>query len=353
MRKIILGLAMTAVAGAAYAGPKTVPAAAIEGPETIAYGSLTPGPMAAFSPAKLGVLGALGGAVGGGIAGMVAMSDGKKIVADNDLPDPAQPMARNLAYDLADLRGAEVDDRPLDLQRMKTREIAVAGGQARYVVGTITASRSFIWQSLAWNRYRVHYSAVLNVIDTQTREIALAEGCNWNSDKHGAPTPDGAPTRASLLDDKAARLKAIFDEAGQACYAQFSATLRKWAPPQAVRPQSYASRAVEVAPAPLPAPMPVRQAELRPVEPVRVAYSVPALVAPPPPPPPVRIVEVAPPEPMPPEPMPQELAPPEPVAPAVVLAKVEPPRYPAPVFDARLAAAYAEPVPLPGFVVRR
>ncbi len=330
-RKVILGLAMMAVAGAAQAGPKTMPPAVVEGPETIAYGSLTPGPLSAPSPAKLGVLGALGGAVGGGIAGIIAISDGKKIVADNDLPDPAQPMARGLAYDLADLRGAEVDDRPLDLQRMKTREIAVAGGQARYVVGTITASRSFIWQSLAWNRYRVHYSAVLNVIDTQTREIALAEGCNWNSDKHGAPTPDGAPTRASLLDDRAARLKAIFDEAGQACYAQFSAPLRKWSPPQAVRPQSYASRAVEVA----PAPMPVRQAELRPVEPVRVAYSVPALVAPPPP---VRIVEVA---------------PPEPVAPAVAPVKVEPPRYPAPVFDTRLAAAYAEPMPLPGFVVRR
>ncbi|NQE65238.1 hypothetical protein E1H18_1019 [Caulobacter sp. RHG1] len=329
-RIVILATTMAAIAGVASAGPRASPAAAVEGPETIAYGALRPSGLSAASSSRNLLVGGLVGA-------LIDMSDGKQIVADNDLPDPAAPMARALAFELADLRGAAVDDRPLNLQRMKAGEIAAEGGPARYVVGTVTASRSFMWQSLAWSRYRVYYSAALNVVDTQTREIALAEVCKWNSDKNGGPMPEGAPTRNALLDDRAALLKAIFDKAGRACLAQFSASLRRWSPPAAVQRRDFAVQTTKAAPVSV-LPPPPRQADLQMVEraPVRPVMAQPA---------PVRAELV-------PRPRIVEAVVQKPVAPAVIMAKAEPRPDPAPAFDYRLAAAYPERAPLPGFLVR-
>lgn len=324
----MLGVAMAAVAGVANAGVKATPIAAVEGPETIAYGALRPGAFFAASSGRNILIGGLLGA-------LVDMSDGKNIVEKNEIGDPAEPMARNLAFQLADLRGATVDDRLLALERMKAPQIATAGGSARYVVSTLTTQRSIMWHSLGWNRYRVYYMAGMNVVDTRTQKVALADGCKWNSDKNGAPMPDGAPTRASLLDNKAALLKTVFDEAGQACEAQFSATLSRWAGQAMPRTTLAAVSRVEI---PLP-PEPV----YTPPEPV--------LAAAPPPPVPVRLVEAKAPTLV----VPVQALPSEPVPAPVMMARAEPPRpvpdrYP--MFDHRLAAAYAEPTPSPAFVAQ-
>lgn len=257
-----LGLAFAALAGLA-----ATPAVAQSQDETIAYSTRKAQPMVAGSSFRNVFL---FGAVGGFVADRV---DGRLIAREYDVRDPQDDIALAVATEIADRRGVEVADGPVDVGSLSRRALARSQPPGRYLVDVESTQREFMWSLIRgqWIRYTVGYKANLAVLDVPNREYVVRDRCRWSS-----PKADRA-SRAYLLDNGAAHLKAQFAIAADTCTAQFvNATQSLWRANE--RPV-----AEERAPHRMPPPAPVAVAPL-PVEThARVVYAAPRPLPPPPP----------------------------------------------------------------------
>lgn len=155
-----------------------------------------------------------------GLVGAAAMIEaGDRIVAENDVDDPAVYIANVLAADLARESGLVVDA-SLDAVT-DSKDVAELAGEYQqydYLLDVRTVDWSFGYFATDWNNYRVMYSAKLRLIDTRNREVVAEGFCSRIPEKS-----DGAPSHEQLLANQAQLLKSELSLAAEHCIAELGA----------------------------------------------------------------------------------------------------------------------------------
>lgn len=158
-----------------------------------------------------------------GAAAMIA--EGSRIIAENNVIDPSQAMARDLATDLARLKSARLADGPVEVKRNgitipKPPALAAAAPQAAYVVD-VESGWSTSYFPVEWTRFHVLFTSNMRLADVATKTAAVKHFCTWDSDKDG-----GLKTsQADLFGDGAKGLKAALAQGATFCTGQFKAKI--------------------------------------------------------------------------------------------------------------------------------
>lgn len=207
MRKILLGAGL---AGALLCGCVTVQnkpltanaSAQLEG-KSLTYAVHSKPDFAAMTAGKamFAVFGA---------AAMV--SKGNSIIAENNVPDPAQAISSGLMQRLADQRHMSVQDTPIRAASDKLDALAAQGTTADYLLDVQTINWMYGYYPSKPSYYRVLYSARMRLIDTHTKKVVAETLC-----KAQPNTDENAPTQDELLNDHAAGLKHLLDKAATDC----------------------------------------------------------------------------------------------------------------------------------------
>jgi hypothetical protein len=148
--------------------------------KTPPFGAMTAGKVAA---------GSLFGAVGGAIAGTSMVSEGDKIVASNNIQDPAHQISRELVTALSQARGIKVVTPAANITKEDPKAVAAAAGSADFVLDVRTVNWSFVYFPANWARYRVIYSVQLRLIETKTGKV-IAEGFHARIPEKTSNSPD-------------------------------------------------------------------------------------------------------------------------------------------------------------------
>ena len=191
------------VATRAYA-PPPAPSAA-EAATTVAYApSGKSAPFVAITPGRDALAGPLS-LVGAVAAINLERQDGAKLLAANDIADPAAAIGGRVAQALAAARGGAV---------------AADAAGAGYVVTVETRNWGFSYYVLDWSHYYLVYSAHAELADAHTSRVIARADCTHKA--------DGASERYSfdeLTGNGASVLKAQLGAVVEACSAQLAAKL--------------------------------------------------------------------------------------------------------------------------------
>lgn len=240
MRKTI-ALALVAVL-ASISGCTTLESRPISGKsvqdiqeQTVAYTTRPKPDFAAMTPGK-----AMFGLIGA--AAMIA--EGNQLVAENNLPDPANIISDSLLGELEGGFGAK-RAAAVKVSSEDVGEIATAAqGTARYVVDAQTIQWHVVYFPSDFTRYRLIYAARARLIDTQTKTVVAEGFCRRVPDNVA-----NAPSYDALVARGAAVLKARLNAAGKECFND-------------IRAHMWPSRATAVAaPSATPPSEPSREAQ--------------------------------------------------------------------------------------------
>ncbi|MBU2136783.1 MAG: hypothetical protein KKA45_11350 [Alphaproteobacteria bacterium] len=155
----------------------------------------------------------------GAIGGVMNAHSGKTIVRDNQISDPAGPLAHKLAGELAQLRSARLADVPVPPGDKAAS--AQASRTYSHVVVVDTLYWGFMYFATDWLHYNVLYTSRLRLFDTASNENVAVKTCSWESVKAGS----GKFTHNELMANNAAQLKAQFAKATEACAVEFRGAL--------------------------------------------------------------------------------------------------------------------------------
>lgn len=149
-----------------------------------------------------------------GLFGAAAMiSEGNKIIKDNDVSDPANTIALGLAKALEEKYGAKFVGTSVPVSTDELIQIAgAANGKAKLVLDVQTFNWSFAYFPTNWGRYRVIYTAKVRLIDAETKTLVAEGFC-----KRIPETDANAPSYDELLANAAARLKTELSSAAEEC----------------------------------------------------------------------------------------------------------------------------------------
>jgi hypothetical protein len=156
-----------------------------------------------------------GKAVFGMIGALAMTSAGNDIIVNNQVPDPADEIARGLADALKTSRGARITPGVADVTAEDPAALSAAAGGANYILDGRTLGWSFGYFPTDWSHYRVMYTAKARLIDTASKSVVAQGNCSLTPDSNA-----GAPTYAELIANNAARLKQELSLAGGRCMAR-------------------------------------------------------------------------------------------------------------------------------------
>lgn len=151
-----------------------------------------------------------------GLLGAAAMiSEGNKIIASNNVADPADAIAASLRTALTSVHGATTVPSEIRVTSSELADIITATkDSAKFVVDVETVNWSFAYFPTDWSHYRVIYAAKARLIDVEAKAVVAEGFCNRVPESNV-----GASTYDELLADGAARLKRELmlaaDECGQ------------------------------------------------------------------------------------------------------------------------------------------
>lgn len=160
-----------------------------------------------------------GKAMFGMVGAMAMISAGNTIIEENDVEDPADYIAMELATNLSASLGTQtVDNGGTLADTVKPAALAKLYPNADLLLDVQTINWSFVYFPADWNSYRVIYSAKLRLIDTRTGKLRAEGFCSRVPENS-----DDAPSREELLADRAARLKGELRVAADHCIGEFKA----------------------------------------------------------------------------------------------------------------------------------
>jgi hypothetical protein len=153
-----------------------------------------------------------------GTQGVTAMVEaGQTLVADNEIPDAARELGRQLlAWTQAQYGVTAAAAAPVSIESTDTAELAAAARGVDLLLDVQPKSIGFRYRRTDPTHYVVYSSFKLRVIDVPHAQL-LAEGFCRRTSKDDPDTP----TYDELLADHAARLKAVLDAQRDACLGQF------------------------------------------------------------------------------------------------------------------------------------
>lgn len=196
-----------------------------------------------------------GGATAGILGMAIGSTEGNRMIAAYDVPDPADAIARDLALALRDSQGSRTIPEPVAVESSDPAQIAAAAkGRARFVIDVETRLWMLSYFPTDWTHYQVKYSAAARLIDVDTATVQAEAGC-----KQADAKPEGAPTYDEMVSDRAARLKAELAGDAAMCAAQFRRDMfamrdARPVPLPLVPAATPVAVAASAAPAPLAAP---------------------------------------------------------------------------------------------------
>lgn len=204
-----------------------------------------------------------GGATAGILGMAIGSTEGNRMIAAYDVPNPADAIARDLVLALHDSQGSQPVADPVIVDTSDPAQIAAAAkGRARFVVDVETKLWMLSYFPTDWTHYQVQYTAAARLIDVDTATVLAEAGC-----KQADAKPEGAPTYDEMVSDRAARLKAVLAGDAAACAAQFR---REMLAMRDARPEPIPTVAVAAlsAPATASAPQPATAPAQPPAPPV-------------------------------------------------------------------------------------
>lgn len=153
------------------------------------------------------------GAIGGALAGESMQSAGNKIIAQNEVTDPAPTIGITLATDLANKYGLKLVHPATAASGKKLAQVAQTyAQQADLVLDVQTRGWGFSYFPVDWNNYYIFYGAKLKLIDTKaTEEIAVSSFMYDSKDESNPPSKD------QLLANNATVLKQKITTAQNQC----------------------------------------------------------------------------------------------------------------------------------------
>lgn len=158
------------------------------------------------------------------LIGAVAMrAEGKNIVKDNALEDPALKLSQDLLETLRKERGViPFDGQNVTADSDDISTLVTTYPQADYLLDVKTRAWWFHYYANNWTHYRVSYSARLRLINVATKEVVAEGPCVSTQGDDQNP-----PTKTELLEHNAFLLKAYLAKAEAACTNFFAATTLK------------------------------------------------------------------------------------------------------------------------------
>lgn len=160
------------------------------------------------------------------LGAVVAIQQGKQLVAENGIEDPAPHIARDL-LELAKLqRGLLPSDLPpAKLNTTDVAQIASAGAGADLVLDVEPLEGGFHYFAMDWTHYWVRSGFVIRIVDVKTS--AVVAGATCRRDSRDDPKP---PTNDELMANRAERLKQVLASQRDACRDEFATTVLRIAP---------------------------------------------------------------------------------------------------------------------------
>lgn len=139
-----------------------------------------------------------------GLLGVGAMvGAGQKIVADNQIADPAEVVERELAPAIAKAYGLELKPATSRMISVtKPAQVAATQSDADLVLDIRTGGWMFSYYPGSWNTYWVMYSVQVQLVDAKSKALLSNMACNATTNKHPK-----SPTKDAMLADGARLLK--------------------------------------------------------------------------------------------------------------------------------------------------
>ena len=153
-----------------------------------------------------------------GLIGAAAtISEGNKIIKENEVEDPANYICEQLIPALSDkYQLVRIDTNASELKSEDVINISRVFKDADYVLDVRTINWSFIYFPTDWNNYRVIYSSKLRLIDTK-KSMTIAEGfCSRVPEQD-----ENSPSYDELLSNNAERLKQELRVSADHCIDHF------------------------------------------------------------------------------------------------------------------------------------
>jgi hypothetical protein len=152
----------------------------------------------------------------GAVGIIAAYSEGDELVEQNGVQDPSLAIEQALIQHLrtryqAGGPGRIIEfgeDKPADLGRW-AQENNVRG----LIIDVETLGWGFVYFPTVWSKYRVNYTAKVRLIDPQSKEVIAQYLCSGATPEDS----DAAPSYDTLVDNRAAGLKAILNERARTC----------------------------------------------------------------------------------------------------------------------------------------
>ena len=153
-------------------------------------------------------------AVFGMLGGAMMIAEGNQIVRENQVPDPAQDISSALQSRLTAAQGTRpmpVSKKTSD-QAISAAAVVAANPGSDYVLDVKTVDWMMNYYPGDTTHYRVTYAAKMRLIDAATNSVVAEAGCKTVQGDDKNP-----PTRAQLLEGKAALLKSYLSKAAATC----------------------------------------------------------------------------------------------------------------------------------------
>ncbi|MCB1866349.1 MAG: hypothetical protein KDG50_13085 [Chromatiales bacterium] len=145
---------------------------------------------------------------------LVAVSEGNKIIEENNVPDPAVRIGNSIAEYISLRRGVTILPNATVANSDSLDSLSDLYQHARFIIDIKTLNWSFVYFSSDWNNYHVHYAARMRLIDTQSKEIVAEDTCQFKPEYSNT---DSAPTYDALVSTGAAGLKSELFKAEEFC----------------------------------------------------------------------------------------------------------------------------------------
>lgn len=159
------------------------------------------------------------GLIGGAIEGAEIVKGGAALVRNNEIPDPADSIKRDLLTDLETDQGLKPAALSVSTNSSDVATLAKQYGAADLLLDVQTINWGFLYFPSNWRHYKVLYTAKMRLIDTRRGKLLATGVCSRKPESDAAQ----APTYAELTADHAALLKKELAQAAQTCTDQFRA----------------------------------------------------------------------------------------------------------------------------------
>jgi hypothetical protein len=146
----------------------------------------------------------------GGAAMVVA---GNKIVADNDIADPADVLERELIPAIVKQYGLQLREGPAPVIKVsKPKAVAASQADVDYVLDVESFGWMFAYFPTDWNSYWINYIGHVQLIERTSGKVVANGVCNTSTKPNPAP-----PTKEAMLDNNAQLLKDVTTGLGWTC----------------------------------------------------------------------------------------------------------------------------------------